>query len=164
VGQSDWPRWIYASVADYFKEIATDESLSVVVEGLDERTKTFMDSSDRAEVRITGPLIQGYSKGYYRALVDVSILLTSRYDGAAKNSYGLYKYAGIFSEAMDDDVEVWNFGNEAGDYTATPATQVKLGCLKLLKGVTVAHFGQTDVTAKVKQCEVNCRYEMEIQE
>jgi len=160
----DWPRWIFASAADYFKEIANDEDLPVLVEGLEERTKTFMESADRAEIRITGPFMEELSRGYWRVYMDVSVLLTSRFDGPKKNAYDLYKYAGAIAAAMDTDIEVWNFGSEPGDYTDVPSTQIKLGCLKLQKGVTVVHFGQTDVTAKVKQCEVNAKYQMEVTE
>jgi hypothetical protein len=151
-------------LGDYLKEIAIDESLPVLVEGLEERTKTFMDATDRVEVRITGPFMEELSKGFWRLYVDVSVLILSRYDGGLKNAYDLYRFAGVLADAMETDVEVWNFGSEAGDYTSTPSTQVKLGCLKLLKGVTITHFGQTDTSAKVKQCEVACRYVMEVTE
>ena len=77
----NWARWIFHSVADYLKEVATDADLPVLIEHFDERTAAFERATDKAEIRITGPFDQELSKGYHRIYVDVNVLLTSRYDG-----------------------------------------------------------------------------------
>jgi hypothetical protein len=165
--QPDWARYIFASAADYFKEVAADNNLPVVVDHLDERTESFMRATDRAEVRITGPVIKHPSNGYYIAYVDVSILLTSRYDGKRKNAYEIVKNAGAFQSAMDLPIAVWNFGGEPGDYDEDNVdSQVFLGCLNLRPGtsVQVIHYGQTAPEEKSKMSEVNCRLYMELYE
>ncbi len=165
----NWARWIFHSVADYLKDVATDASLPVLIEHFDERTSAFERATDRAEIRITGPFDQELSKGYHRIYVDVNVLLTSRYDGAQKNAATILKYAGLFHEAMSEPIPVWNFGGEPGDYDEdVPATQVFLGCLIPRPGknesVRVMHFGQLDNVDKLKQSEVDARYIMEITE
>lgn len=135
----------------------------MLVEHLDERTDAFIKSADRAEIRITGPFDQEISKGYHRVWVDANILLTSRYDGGAKNANDILKYAGLFQQAMSGPIPIWNYGHEAGDYVdADPQTQVFLGCLLPRPGrsesVRVSHFGQTDKTDKLKQSSVDTRY------
>ena len=144
-----WARWIFHSVADYLKEVATDVDLPVLIEHFDERTTAFERATDRAEIRITGPFDQELSKGYHRIYVDANVLLTSRYDGAAKNAATILKYAGLFQEAMSEPIAVWNFGGEPGDYVEDdPETQVFLGCLIPRPGrnesVRVMNFGQIE--------------------
>jgi hypothetical protein len=166
---SNWARWIFASVAKTLKEVATDASIPVLVEHLDERSETFMRASDRVEIRITGPFTQEQSQGYFRIYVDVNVLLSSRYDGSKKNQYTILKYAGLFHEAMDMPIPVWNYGNEPGDFVDDdPDTQVFLGCLSPRPGnsesVRVFNFGQIDKTDKLKQSAVDARYVMYLSE
>lgn len=165
----NWARWIFHSVADYLKEVADDESLPVLIEHFDERTAAFERATDRAEIRITGPFDQELSKGYHRIYVDVNVLLTSRYDGAKKNAATILKYAGLFQEAMSEQIAVYNFGGEPGDYVeGTPSTLVLLGCLSPRPGknesIRVLHFGQMDKIDKIKQTEIDARYVMELTE
>jgi hypothetical protein len=58
---ANWARWIFASVADHLKYVATATDLPVLVEHLDERTPQFSKATDRAEIRITGPFSQEIS-------------------------------------------------------------------------------------------------------
>ena len=158
----NWARWIFHSVADYLKEVATDADLPVLIEHFDERSAAFEHATDKAEIRITGPFDQELSKGYHRIYVDVNVLLTSRYDGAKKNAATIIKYAGYFHEAMSEPIPVWNFGGEPGDYVeADPDTHLFLGCLNPRPGrnesVRVMHFGQIDKINKIKQSEVDTR-------
>ena len=167
MAQKDWARWIFASVADYLKEVAVEQNLAVLVEHLDERTEEFMTASDRAEIRITGPFTREKSRGCWEVFVDANVLLTSRYDGEAKDPYTILKHAGAFHEAMDGPIAVWNYGSEEGDYKEDdPSTQRSLGCLLPRPGrnssVRVLNFGQIDPVDKIKQTEVDARYVMEL--
>lgn len=154
----NWARWIFASVADYLKQVALDNAIAVIVEGNDERDKAFMQSSDRAEIRVTGPYAQEISHGCFRLWVDVNVLLTSRMDGAQKNAYTLQTNAGLFQEAMDHTISVYRFGTGADD------DQSHLGCLSPRSGkndsVRVIHFGQVNETDKLRQAAVDARYVM----
>jgi len=165
----NWARWIFHSVAYSLKEVAKDANLPVLIEHFDERTATFERASDRAEIRITGPFDQELSKGYHRVYVDVNVLLTSRYDGGAKNAATILKYAGLFHEAMSQPIPVWNYGGEPGDYVADDnSTHVHLGCLLPRPGnnnsIRVLHFGQLDKVDKIKQTAVDARYVLELTE
>jgi len=159
----NWARWIFASVADTLKAVATDIDLPVLVEHFDERTAAFEQATDKVEIRITGPFTQELSHNYHRIWVDANVLLTSRYDGAKKNPFNIIKYAGLFHEAMAAPIPVWNFGNEPGDYQdGNVDSQVFLGCLEPRPGkndsIRVLHFGQMDKTDKIKQTAVDARY------
>jgi hypothetical protein len=156
----NWARWVFASVADVLKTVAMSNQLPVLVDHLDERSSAFMQSSDRAEIRITGPFTQELSKGYHRLLVDVNVLLTRRYDGPEKNQYNILKFAGLFHGALSMPIPVWNYGPEDGDYKDSP---LFIGCL-LPNGEKVSNFGQTNETDKLKQTVVDARYEKFITE
>ena len=160
MSNEDWPRYVFASLADYLKTVAQGESLKVLVEGLDERTDAIMQATDRAEIRITGPVVREPSHGFYILYVDVSVLLVSLYQN---NAYGMLCYAGAFYDALRDAIPVWNYGNLPGDY---PDNSVQLGCLILRPGssVDVIHRGQIDPVQKVRMSEVNAKCMLEITE
>jgi hypothetical protein len=163
----NWARYIFASVATYLKATAADIDLPVVVEGLDERTSEFMESTDHIEVRVNGPFSQELSKDYFRLWVDVNVLLTSRMD-AGKNGYTIQRLAGIFQNAMDQPIAIWNYGDQPGDFVeGEPDTQIHLGCLSprpaTSESIKVLHFGQVEKTDRVKQTIVDARYVMFIE-
>lgn len=163
----NWVRWTFASVATHLKQVATQANLAVYIDQLDERTEAFQKAGDKVEIRITGPFVEECSADYFHLLMDMNVLLLSRYGGQGKNGYDILRYAGLFQEAMDSPIPVWNYGNQPGDYTDEPATQVFIGCLlpkKSKDGVTVRayNFGQMDKTEKIKCSVVDARYDMYI--
>ena len=157
---SNWARWVFASVATYLKGIAQSESLPCLVEGLDDRTTAFMEAPDRCEVRIMGPFTREVSRNYFCVELLVNVLFTSTYD-ETKNQYAILQKVGAFHEAMDGAIAVYKYGNQPGD-----DEHALVGCLSPLTGrrdaVKVMHFGQIDATTRLKQSMVDARYLMEI--
>lgn len=156
----NWPRWVQASVGDYFKSIAIANSYKSLIEEIDERTTDFMESPLRAEIRINGPAIVEVSKGYYNFEVDVNILISSYMDGQLDNAYDGTTMAGIFAQAASDSIPVFKYGNGPDD------DQSLIGCLTLRRGrtesVKVFHFGEIDKTSRLRQLAVDVRLEMDI--
>ena len=70
-----WPRWIFASTADYFKQAADGIELPILIEGIDEREAAKMRVNDHVEFRINGPAVSELSRGYFRLDMDVNLLL-----------------------------------------------------------------------------------------
>jgi hypothetical protein len=134
--------------------------LPVLVDVLDERTKAFMSAGDRAEIHINGPFLRELSKNYYQAVVTANILLTSRFD-SRKNAYDLLKYAGGFQSALDDEIPVYNFGSESGDYEDS---LIHIGCLvpRFGKVMGTSQFGQVHEVDHVRQTECECSYMIEL--
>lgn len=159
----NWARWVYASLADYLREVATEANLPNIIESLDERDDVFMGSTDRAEIRINGPFTNELSRGYYQMHVDANVLLTSRYDGAEKHGYELHRFLGLFHAAMDAVIPIFKVGLLPGD-----DEDVQIGCLSPKAGrndaVRVLHFGQIVPTEHLKQGMVDARYEMYLSE
>jgi len=154
-------QWIFASVSFTLKTVATNNSIPVLVEGIDDETDTFTDATDSVEIRISGPYTKEFSNEY-RVYVDVSVLLKSRFDGASKNRHTILINAGLFHEVMDQPLMVYKYGSEEG-----VDDNSYVGCLTPRSGkndtVRVIHFGKVDPTDKVKQSAVDARYEMYLQ-
>jgi hypothetical protein len=156
----NWARWVFASVATYLKQVALEAELTAIVEGLDDRTTEFMEAPDRCEIRITGPFTREASHNYFYVEVVVNVLFVSHYE-EQKNQYAIIQKMGVFQEAMDGPIAVYQYGNEPGDDEHS-----LVGCLKPVQGrndtIRVLHFGQVDPTDRLKQSMVDARYRMEL--
>jgi hypothetical protein len=153
-----WARWVYASCSTYLKAVADANQLPALIEGIDDRTTSFMEQSERIEIRVNGPYTQELSHGYYRLWTDVNVLLTSRFDRPWKNRHVFLNHAGLFHEAMDQPIHVYRYGSQPGDDGSY------VGCLHPRpepgESVRVLHFGQIDATDRIRQSAVDARYVM----
>ena len=163
--EQNWTRWIFASLASYLKQTITAQNWPVLVDQLDDRTDAFMQASDRAEIRITGPFFKQPSNGYWLGYTDANVLLTSRFEGALKNAYSMLTISGALEAAMDKPIPVFNYGGQSGDYVpGGSAKPTWIGALipRLGQSVRVLNFGQISVTDREKQTEVEARYMIEL--
>lgn len=151
-----WRRWIHASVGKYLKQVATTNSIPVLIEGIDDRDSTFMEATDRVEIRLNGPFTQEISKGYHRIHVDINVLLSSHMEGQTKNAYQLDNNLGVFHNAMDGVIAVYRLGTGVED------DESLLMCLSPRPGksdsIRVIDFGQIDKTDRIRQGVVDGRY------
>ena len=154
----NWARWIFASLATLMKGVAEANKIPCLVEGLDERTTEFMDSTDRVEIRITGPFSRNLSvaTAYYELAVDMNALFVSRYENG-KNNYAILAVIGAFQTAMDAPIPIYQYGGLPGD-DETVCIGVMEPRNKRGDAVRVMHFGQADLTNRVKQSLVDARY------
>ncbi len=153
-----WARWIFASLATLMKKTAEANNIPVLVEGLDERTTEFMDATDRVEIRITGPFIRDLSvaTAYYECTVDMNALFVSRYENG-KNQYAILQTIGAFQAAMDAPIPIFQYGDLPGD-DETICIGVMEPRNKRGDALRVMHFGQADLTNRIKQSLVDARY------
>ena len=166
-----WNRWIFASLAKYFKDAASGlTGLAVLIEHLDERTKDFLSSSDKLEVRITGPYITPQSGNECKVRTTVNLLMTSRFDGVAKNSYKILDFAGTMTAAMAGPIPIYEYDenyledvvdSHGNVITDNSATRIFLGCLSIPEGQAVMcdNYGQIDVVDHVKVTEIEAKFE-----
>ena len=146
----NWPRWIMASIAEYFRVTTATIPLPLLVDGVDEREPEKLHY-DHAELRITGPYTTELSHNYFRILVDVNVLLTELMDKV--NAYDLQTWCGIFAAAMDGPINVYKYGNEAGDDSSW------VFCLTPVNGRIdpnrILHFGQLGRTDRIRQSMID---------
>jgi hypothetical protein len=155
----NWARWIFASLSKYLKQVASDNSIPAMTEGVDTRTDAILKQPDHVEIAITGPYIREVSHNYYHTKVGVRILILSQM--GTDNRYAPQRIAGLFQEALDGAIATYRYGNLPED------DGTLLGCLSALNGsndaVRVMHFGQISPTEGLRQSMVDCWYEMELQ-
>lgn len=155
---SHWARWIFSSLADYLKKVATDNEIVALIEGVDDRTDANMRAENRVEIAITGPFTRELSHNYYVLKVGARVLIQSRM--ASVNRYEPQRIAGIYHEAMDAAIAIYRYGNNPEDDDSL------LGCLSSLNDknnpVRVFHFGQMTPTDRLRQSMVDCWYTMEL--
>lgn len=152
----NWPRWIFASIADYLKAVAVANSLPVLIDGCEDRSDAFSQAAARAEIRITGPLVQEPSIGYFILTTDVNVLLQCRYE--QQNGYRRQTLIGAFAQAMTGPIPVFKFGAEPGD------DKSQIGCLTLPRSnqVKVHHFGQLTFPERFSESMSDARYVIEL--
>ncbi len=152
------PRWILTSASKYLKQICTEANLPVMVIGVDDPKPSFMDATDRGEIRITGPFIKKFGSTQHQYMVPINILITSRYDHN-KNAYTVEPAIGAIVSAMDDGFGAFKLGNGDDDDEST-----QLGCFRVDDGseVKVLRFGPVAKTEKVKEIIIDARFVAEL--
>jgi hypothetical protein len=153
-----WPRWIAASLAVYYKAVADNLLIKLLVEGVDERESEKMEA-DRAELRVNGPFIRQLSNGYFRLNVDSNILLTDLMGGDGDNPYNLMTWAGAFQQAAEKSIPVYRYGPDTGGVDDSSW----VGCLSVRgrkAGPDLFHFGQVSINDRVRQAAVDTKHEM----
>jgi len=152
-------RWVFASIAYYFKTIADDLNLPYFVEGVDEREPDDM-LQNHCEMRVTGPFTKEMSRGYYHIEININVLLTNLMEMTGENAYSIIDWCGAFQESMLDPIPVYKYGTGPQD------TGQWIGCLRVKNNtqVNVFHFGQVNKTDRIRQSELDAVFEMDILE
>jgi hypothetical protein len=148
----NWPRWIFASIADYFKTAAQAIPLPLLVEGIDERMGDDEHYS-HAELRINGPSIQELSKGYFRLQVGINVLLTELMERT--HTYDLQDWCGAFSVAMDGPINLYHYGPDTGGVDDGQWFDCLLPLKSKFDPNRIFHFGQISKTDRVRQSMVD---------
>ena len=151
----NWPRWIFASIADHFKSAAIANNVPLLIEGIEDRTSDKIRQNDHAELRINGPVTKNPSKDYYILNLNVNIIVQSYM--TEENAYTIIQNAGVFYEAMGP-IEMFKFGNGPDDDGSF------LGCLVLREELVeprfVAHFGQLKEDVRLRESMVGGKYQI----
>jgi len=151
----NWPRWIFASIADHFKAAAEADNVPLLIEGIEDRTSDKIRKLDHAELRINGPVSRNPSKDFYTLNVTVNIILQSYM--TEENAYTIIQNAGVFYAAMGP-IDVFKHGNGPDDDGSF------LGCLVLREELVeprfVAHFGQLKEDVRLRESMVGGKYQI----
>ena len=155
----DWTRWIFASITEHFESnVMTPNKLPFITEGIHERDTAFMESQDRAEIRINGPFARELSARYWRIWVDINTLVTSYFGNETQDVYRLERNLGLIHEFADTYIPINRYGDGVDD------TGDLLGCLRPRSekndSIRIIHFGQLNNTDRLKQGQVDGRYVM----
>lgn len=151
----DWPRWIFASVAQYMKTTLDGIPMPLLVEGVDEREEEKITAGSHVELRLHGPETTELSKGYFRLIVEINCLVTHKMGGKNDRAYDIFQTCGVIQQAMSV-IPIFRYGDGPDD------DQLQLGCLiedsSRGQAIKVFHFGQLDKDTRVRQSAVDGRF------
>lgn len=152
------PRWIFSSMAEHFRTVASGISLPYFVEGVDEE-EALDFQRDSSLFRMDGPFAFQASGAtldeWYK--VEIQILLTDLVALTNDNAYDIYAWAGVFQGSMlNDALPIYRYGSGGED------DQSLIGCLEpdtsVKNNIRVASYGMVDKDWRVKQVSVNGKF------
>jgi hypothetical protein len=117
------------------------------------------DQKDFIELRMDGPYLTELSKGYWKAYVEVNVLLQSAIDDA--NFHRIWTNIGIVAVAFTS-IPIYKYGNGPEDDDSL------FGCMELLHDVRekqktqISYFGKIAPSAEVQQATVEGHYELRV--
>lgn len=150
---SNWPRWIAASIHKHFLTEVT--SLPIYIEGEPRSQNTV---TDYAELRFDGPYAHEDSRNQWILDVEINVLIGSIPD--EKDTHRIYKNEGIIAAAMKPIIKVYKYGDGIND------DNLLLGCLHIKQSfnqtIFIARFGQVDPKINLLQSTIEAHYKMEL--
>lgn len=156
----NWPRWIRASINDYFAEVADEYDLPILVEGIDETEPEKLRAMNHVELRVFGPSLKKRS-GDFNLRVGINLLFTELMHGKEANAYDIITQVAAFQAAMQEPIPVYKHGLGVGDNS-----QTHIGCLALVSGrnesVEFYDFGQVGKEERVRQLMLDARYYIDL--
>jgi len=150
----NWPRWIFASMTEYFSDAI---NIPVFIEGMDRETK---DLKDFAEIRVDGPWMNELSVDVWKFRIEINILIQSVMGD--KNLHRFYDDIGDVNFAFTNCISVYkhpDINGQNGDGSF-------LGCFKLAidrydrENIKTSNYGQIDKNVKLQQATIEAHYEM----
>lgn len=153
------PRWIKASLIDYFVDaIEKQGKLHVYIETtehVDENGNFVTQLPAWCEIRVNGPVTTPITLTSFKHDVVINFIISTKLDKA--NVYAHDVNVGIVYGAFKTAINVFKLGSETDDQSA-------VGCLQLeadrKQAIMVSHFGQLDTDVKVTQSTVEAHYHM----
>lgn len=151
-----WARWIFASVCKHFD--SKRGTLPMFVEGQQRATRGVQDF---IELRLDGPDFNESSKNYWKAYIEINILIqSSMTDG---DFHKIHRTTGLVSAAFVSSIPVYKYGS-----APLIDTGAHIGCLDIVDNkfdkerIKVRHFGQVNPDTQLMQASVEGHYEMSL--
>jgi hypothetical protein len=150
----NWNRWIFASVAKYFKDRLASTNIPFLIEGGQAKA-----DGDSYEVRMSGPIWVQMSPKQWRGTIVINILVKATKDEADLQK--IYKMVGPAESAFSVTIPVLTYGSVNGD---NPPQSI--GCLELIKkgegDLRTTHFGQIIPETPLLQSTVEAHYKIDL--
>jgi hypothetical protein len=140
---TNWPKWIKASIAKHFD--SNRGGITLFVEG---QKRPATESTERFELRVDGPDVNQTGPVYYTLDTVVNILITSVSNET--NIYRMDALKGIILNAFTSSIPIYKYG---GDSTL-------LGCLQLKSQIDTRDLGLRDTT--LRQVSISAFYSIDL--
>lgn len=141
-------RWMASSTAKHFKDAADKANIPFYL-------KQYKGDREWAEFRFDGPIQEDSTIGTFNLGCTINILVTSF---ISDDVYKIYRLAGIFASAADNDICVYKYGDRDED------DQSMIGSLQLFPSNTnkidVVHYGIISPESQQERSSVEATYTM----
>lgn len=147
-------RWIYASICQHFTSRIT--SVPVCIEGA---RNLLADRKQSIEIRCDGPYYTELSKDYWRAYIEVNLLIQSA--KVNNDMYAIRRLTGMVVGAFTQCITVYKYGSDAViDDGSVVDVFIRMDGTSDREKIQVSHFGQVEPTVQLEQATVEAHYEM----
>ena len=154
---TNWPRWIYASVSKHFVEGMEADSLTVFLEGTERNMEAL--GQEFMEYRQDGPMFRPLDKiagGNYRykAWIDVNIIFRVNINDGS--FHRIHEVTGLVAKRFVDCISIYKYGSGVDD-TGEFLTHFQLD-YENRNPIDINHFGQVDKDLSIMQGSVSGQY------
>lgn len=151
----NWPRWLRASSAQWFKAKILP-TLPFFLEGGDRRTE---ELREYVEFRLDGPYAKELNKGFWQLDVEINVLVVTSRDDS--DVYEHDRNVGSACAAFTKGVPIWKLGDGEDDDPLE-----LLGCMVLIpldkERIIVSNFGQIAPDTRMMQSTVEAHYRLQL--
>lgn len=149
----NWGEWIFRSCAKHFYTALS--GVHVHVEGAPRQTTGL---TEWFEFRLDGPYYERYTKGHFKANVEINIAVMQL---DSKQPYRIHKLCGMVEEAFQNIIPVYRYGTITDNIQSDGS---HLGCLiqqpGVKDGVRKSFFGKVRPDSNLMQATVEGHYEI----
>lgn len=150
---TNWPRWIFASVSKHFYDYSQVHELDLFIEG---QTRQPSTDSDYTEFRFDGPSMQEISNRYWSINMEVNILIVSFIN--EEDFHKIHRSIGLVSGAFTC-IPIMTYGDDP---------TVQIGVMDTVQQgrdrILITQFGQVAADSRMLQATVEASYNMKIYE
>lgn len=151
VKNTNWQRWIYASIDKYIKEacVALTTPLALYIEG---EYRVIPDSAqDWAELRVNGPVWHSGTNDDTKAeQIEINMYVLSKLNST--NNQRIHSNLGAVAKMLENTIPILKLGVGMDD------DQSLLTCLQLDKDIKTQFLGQVNPTTQLVRGYVEATY------
>lgn len=150
---SNWARWIYASMSTYFNNVINNQ---YPIFFIGQRTDPDIINTDHFEFRMNGPDILETCNNLFTLTVNINILISTILDDT--DLHKNYRMIGLISSCFADNICIYRYGNQPSDDDSLLETMVLQQNSK--KPISIYNFGRVDPSVDVVLSTVEGTYRM----
>lgn len=151
--QSNLPRWVTASCAQFFKLRIGDQA-NLFLEGQERRTEAL---SQWLEFRLDGPYVVELSQNYFKVNIEINMLCVAQID--LTDFYKIHKLAGIALDCFVA-IPIYKYGDGPDDDQSLIDCMIITRSTDQREAIRVSHFGRVNPDQKILQSSVEGHYHL----
>jgi len=152
---SNWDRWIFASVSQHFED--RRGTVPLYIEGMHRETN---ELEEFIELRIDGPWFTEISRNCWKIFVEINVLCQVVMNN--QNFHRMRALTGLVSRIFDRCIKVYKFGNNLQDDQSQFCVLQRQDGGKGREKIQISHFGQIEPKLQLEQATVEAHYSVKL--